>query len=311
MQVSNTVRTRLTLAILAVVVFALYLTTHFDLPSPLFAAVILSAAAVQAAAGSYLQTAVIAVASVCGPSAMQSLMSGQAAAGVAISAVQFLSAYGSVHLPSTTSPSAGVLPPTPPPIKDDSPAKSARAFFALATIYLILTAAAHAYLVRLPTYIAVLGNLSRPATRPSSPNLQVRSESARDQITRIAKANWVYHLAVALIFTVTLVGHFSLWHRADAHPSLRLSSRQLLFWFAQRTQTPILSSSYQRTFYSSTSVTFRAVYFAHSPRSSFGLALGSLPYQSLELRSYPYSSSATFRRQVLPSRLVLYRTLAS
>jgi equilibrative nucleoside transporter 1/2/3 len=203
--VSNVSRTRLHLVILAAVVFVLFLTTYTNFTSPSFATVVLFAAAMQAAAGSYLQTAVIAVASLCGPAAMQSLMSGQAAAGVTISAVQLLSAYGSVHLPSASPPSDGVLPPTPPPIKDDSPAKSARAFFALSTAFLLVTVAAHAYLIRLPTYVAIAADLSTPTTRPRSPSVRTQKEAVRDQIIRVAKANWVYEVAVALVFTVTLV----------------------------------------------------------------------------------------------------------
>jgi equilibrative nucleoside transporter 1/2/3 len=196
-------------------VFALYLTTHFAISSSTFATIILSAAGLQAAAGSYLQTSVIADASIFGPAAMQSLMSGQAAVGVALSAVQLITAYGSVHLPTVNSdfknPSTSILPPTPPPIKDDSPAKSARAFFALSTVFLLVTIVAHAYLVRLPAYTAVAGSVDQSGTRSRSPSLHGRSDGSeaqkahKTQILRVAKANWVYELAVAFVFIVTLV----------------------------------------------------------------------------------------------------------
>ena len=55
----------------------------------------------QAAAGSYLQTAVVAVAARLGAPALQAVMSGQAAVAVAISGVQLLSALASVRARSS------------------------------------------------------------------------------------------------------------------------------------------------------------------------------------------------------------------
>jgi equilibrative nucleoside transporter 1/2/3 len=196
-QASNRIRTRWTLTVLSVLVFILFLTTYIQFSPFMFAVIVLSTSALQAVAGSYLQTAVIAAAALFGPIAMQSLMSGQAAVGVALSAVQLISAYGSVHIPSATSDN--VI------LQDDSSARAARAFFGLSTLFLIGTILVHAWMVRLPAYVAISDQLDVPTTQEHSPESHARPESERAQIIRIAKANWVYEVAVALVMTVTLV----------------------------------------------------------------------------------------------------------
>lgn len=93
--------TILTLSFLSLL---LTLSTFTHLPTPLFVSFILLNGILQAAAGSYLQTAVVAVASLFGPATMQAVMGGQAAVAVAVSTVQVLSAGASLH----------ALPPPPP-----------------------------------------------------------------------------------------------------------------------------------------------------------------------------------------------------
>lgn len=199
-QTSNRTRTRWTLTVLSALVFILFLTTYINFSPFMFAFIVLATSALQAVAGSYLQTAVIAAAALFGPIAMQSLMSGQAAVGVALSAVQLISAYGSVHIPSATSDDIM--------LQDDSSARAARAFFGLSTLFLIGAIAIHTWLVRLPDYVAISDQLDAPITMQYSPDSHTRPESERAQIIRIAKANWVYEVAVALVMTVTLVCYF-------------------------------------------------------------------------------------------------------
>jgi equilibrative nucleoside transporter 1/2/3 len=184
---------------------------------------VLAAAALQAAAGSFLQTAVTAEAALFGPSAMQALMSGQAAVGVAVSAVQLLSAYGSVRgaLPSPSADGTVVVESAE---DDGSAAASARAFFALSTVFLLATVGAHAWLVRLPAY-ASLTDTSR-GVREDPDEHVVSSKDQRSQIMRVARANWVYEVAVALVFTVTLVQRPTLFTFCHAHTSHRQSSLQ-------------------------------------------------------------------------------------
>lgn len=209
-------RTRLTLLCLAALVFILF-TSTYSRPAPgvFFAFVLLNAAA-QAAAGSYLNTSVVAVSSLFGPIAMQSVMSGQAAVGVIISGVQVLSAAGSIHgAPDALAKQAD----------DDAAAQSAFVFFGLSTVFLFVTAGAHAWLIRLPEYKAVIkphGEHSRDPSRrlsidspvrrlslsiPSSPDTMrgLVSGMEKGRIMRVAKANAVYEFALAYVFIVTLV----------------------------------------------------------------------------------------------------------
>ncbi len=73
----------------------LTLSTFVDLPEGLFITFVILTGVALAGAGAYLQTSVIAVASLFGPSIIQSMMSGQAIIAVILSSVQLLS--GSFH----------------------------------------------------------------------------------------------------------------------------------------------------------------------------------------------------------------------
>lgn len=182
---------------------ALFTVSTFFVPSPgLFAAFVLFNGASQAAAGAYFQTSIIAVASLFGPSAVQAMMSGQAAVAVAVSGVQVIS--------SATSTMG-----KPRSFTGDGSAeeKSAFAFFLLATVFLVFTYGAHEYLVRMPLYNHVAGSLEEGAKISLGGEERSRSVSrSRSEVTderknvlRIAKANVSYEVAVACVFMITLV----------------------------------------------------------------------------------------------------------
>ncbi len=188
--------------------FALTISTYIH-PSPgvFFAFVLLNGMA-QAAAGSYLQTSVIAVASLFGPSALQAMMSGQAAVGVAVSGVQVLSSAASTR---GTSPSSSSVASSPEE-------GSAFAFFGLSTLFLVFSAAAQSWLVKLPAYTSLMDRIkhintvSHGGEDPNessglilSPQTQVFVSDKREQIIRVTKANITYNIAVAYVFAVTLV----------------------------------------------------------------------------------------------------------
>jgi solute carrier family 29 (equilibrative nucleoside transporter), member 1/2/3 len=172
------------------------------MPPGLFFAFVISNGLVQAAAGSYLQASVVAVASLFGPLAMQAVMTGQAVVAVLISGIQLLSASASVHSSSTV-------------INDGSAEeRSAFAFFGLSTLFLLATVAAHAWLVRLPVYKTVVvpfeqhSKLLVDATHRrersrSFSGEQLELQSSR--FSRIFKVNATYNFAVAYVFVVTLV----------------------------------------------------------------------------------------------------------
>ena len=176
-------------------------------PEFFFAFVVLNGIA-QAAAGSYLQTSIISVASLFGPTALQAMMAGQAAVGVAVSAVQVISAAGSLQGKSL-----------PQQVVDSKPEeRSAFAFFALSTAFLIFSAGAHAWLIRLPSYKAITGQFShiRQVSRgeavmeESLPDFvaapsHVVAVEKREQIWRVSKSNIIYNVGVAYVFLITLV----------------------------------------------------------------------------------------------------------
>ncbi|KAH8106313.1 nucleoside transporter-domain-containing protein [Cristinia sonorae] len=212
-QATTARRTLLSILTLTVLTFMFTVSTFITTsPGIYFAFVILNGVA-QAAAGSYLQTSVIAVASLFGPTAMQALFSGQAAVGVAVSAIQVISSAASVGTTATAEQLAESKPEE----------RSAFIFFGISTIFLLFSAAAHAWLIRLPSYKAVVGQFSHIRHRSrgetgasledsilsvtsllSTTGPKVDSAQRRTQIIRVAKSNIVYNLAVAYVFVITL-----------------------------------------------------------------------------------------------------------
>lgn len=184
---------------------ALLTISTFFTPTPgLFAIFVLLNGATQAAAGAYFQTSTIAVASLFGPSAVQAMMSGQAAVAVAVSGVQVVSSFTStIGKPRNYSGDGS------------AEEKSAFMFFLLATLFLVVTYFAHEYLVRMPLYTRVAGSLGEEAKISLGSEGHHRSVSrARSEtedtsnVLRIAKANANYEIAVACVFMITLVSPF-------------------------------------------------------------------------------------------------------
>ena len=200
-------------------------------PGAFFAFVLLNAVC-QAAAGSYLQTAVVAVAALFGPPAMQAVMSGQAAVAVAISGVQLLSALASVRAGSGAAAQIEA---------DDSAAaeRSAFAFFGLSTVFLVVCVGVHLWLVSLPAYKAVAGKRGASSGAEGTGLLaavagddadvdpveeRAHSKSEKGQVVRIARENATFNFAVAYVFTVTLVSRFSATFISPPSNSSRIAS---------------------------------------------------------------------------------------
>lgn len=192
---------------LALLTCLLTLSTFFHLPDGVFATFIITAGIALAAAGSYLQTSVIAVASLFGPTVIQSLMSGQAVVAVILSAVQLISATNSLRT-SQAGPADGV-----------AEAKSARLFFGISMSFLFACGAANVWMTRLPSFRAIVPN-DEPWIRrrlsvssdPRSPTLGGPHASVPDptkaiwdRILSVACRNIIYELAVTYVFIVTLV----------------------------------------------------------------------------------------------------------
>ncbi|KAG6877844.1 hypothetical protein C0993_003217 [Termitomyces sp. T159_Od127] len=166
-------------------------------------ALTLFVAAAQSALGSYLQTSVVAVASLFGPQAMQSMMSGQAAVAVAVSGVQVMSSALFIWKSSPEDITANA-------VSGDAEKDSARVFFAFSTIFLIMSAFAHNNLATKATYKALVAPLEHKVILETGiienePFRQEDFSSEWHRITQVAKANISFEMAVAYVFIVTLV----------------------------------------------------------------------------------------------------------
>ena len=156
-------------------------------------------------AGAYLQTSVIAVGSLFGPPAIQSVMAGQAAVAVVVSGVQVISSAASVVGKPRTYISDG-----------SAEEQSAFIFLALSTAFLIFCAGVHTWFIRMPVYKLVAASLENKSKnqhdtvreeerRELIPNGSATLQSDKANVIRVAKVNIVYEVAVALVFLVTLV----------------------------------------------------------------------------------------------------------
>ena len=177
--------------------------------------------ALQAAAGSYLSTAIIAVASLFGPQAVQSMMFGQAAVAVAVSAVQVITSAGSVWGLPEESIAAWVS-------DGKAEERSALIFFALSTVFLLGSAVAHHSMVKSQLYRTIAASLEHQHVRSLSMSISSlddetqglvssgRKESWTEQkarIKRVFKGNLTYEIGVAYVFLVTLVSRAAISFR--------------------------------------------------------------------------------------------------
>jgi solute carrier family 29 (equilibrative nucleoside transporter), member 1/2/3 len=191
----------------------LTLSTFIPLSEGIHATFIITIAIALACCGAYLQTSVVAVASLFGPTAIQSLISGQAVVAVILSAVQLISATGSLHSSQAGhGPAEGV-----------AETKSARLFFGISTSFLFACGAANAWMTRLPSFKGVVPDdepwirrrlsLSADLRSPRSPSLASPhlgapdSKANWDRILSVARRNILYEIAVAYVFMTTLVSY--------------------------------------------------------------------------------------------------------
>lgn len=180
--------------------------------------IILNGAA-QNAAGAYLQTAVVAIASLYGPGSVQSMMAGQAAVAVVISSLQVASAISSTWGKAATLVSDG-----------SAEERAAFTFFTLSALFLVVSAGAHTWFVKSPSYKAIAGSLELTAKSQLHASTTVSSQTVsrgrcgkgdeRQQAIRIGKSNILYEVAVMCVLAITLVCISPLVHRQVAHCSL-------------------------------------------------------------------------------------------
>ncbi|KAF9534989.1 nucleoside transporter-domain-containing protein [Crepidotus variabilis] len=194
---------------LVILNFCLTLSTLYT-PSPaVFFAFIVFNAIAQATAGAYIATSSMAVASLFGPAAIQTMISGQAAVAIAVSGVQVIGAATAViSKPKTSEVSDGA-----------AETRSAFFFFSLSTLFLIFAVFAHRWLVKTPEYQHVAAALERGpknSTAEHGHNSERRSligrrnsllgpiSDSRANTLRVAKQNITYEIAVCYTFLITL-----------------------------------------------------------------------------------------------------------
>lgn len=179
-------------------------------------------AAVQSTAGAYFQTAVVGLASMFGPFAIQAVFAGMAAVGVLVSLVQYITAAVSV----VKKIEPGLAPPVDDPDHNASASTSAFLFFSVSTLFLAFSLVVHAWLLRLPAF-RELQNATK-SSRISGLYLEEEEEEttaeevssptedrylvgvevpAKPEVSvwSVAKLNIMYNIAVGYTFVVSLV----------------------------------------------------------------------------------------------------------
>ncbi|KAG8913236.1 hypothetical protein FRC01_004654, partial [Tulasnella sp. 417] len=211
-------------------------------PGTFFAFVLLNAT-IQASFGAYFQAALVRLASLFGPYAIQAFFAGQAAVGVAVSAVQFIAAALAGERRSSND---GKSPSNVPTSLDDEKDRMLREastsafwFFSLSTAFLVFTYGTYLWLTKLPIYHEVVHPHLAPSTAVEE-NEEAEIEEAEEEersddegahrmstsmtesghllavhvesqvrdadvsILGVAKLNMFYNLAVGYVFIVTL-----------------------------------------------------------------------------------------------------------
>ncbi|PFH52589.1 hypothetical protein AMATHDRAFT_139820 [Amanita thiersii Skay4041] len=195
-------QTRKMILALSALTFMLIFLTFIRLSPGTFAFLVLLNAGAQAMCCAYLQMSVIAVGSLFGPDALQPISSGQAAVAVAVSGVQVFSAAASLWGIPREAIATYVSDGT-------AEAKSAFIFFAFSTVFLVVCAAVHRWLVATPVYQRIARPLEQfDSTNPEESSGLVAHETKKMRVTSrigaIVKANMIYEIAVSYVFIVTL-----------------------------------------------------------------------------------------------------------
>jgi len=204
--------TRINKSVLTVIVMLAILTVSpmFPFSGGTFFGIVILNGIIQSAAGAYFQTALVGIGALFGASTLQSLFSGQAASGVIVSVIQFISVLISVkdgHQDLNT--------------QDFAPSQSlaAATFFGVTTVCMIAGLVAHSVLQQTPSYRTVVlayeqgkGTIAEGEGQEEAPDenepfisqsVEVHT-SGTVKLADVARANVVYNAAVACVFIITL-----------------------------------------------------------------------------------------------------------
>jgi hypothetical protein len=181
-----------------------------NVPQTPFFYLVLLAGAIQSGAGSYMNTAVFALGALFGPTALQSAMAGQAAAGVLVSIVQLITTYSALRAPG-----------------NDSSGAAAFWFFTFSTAFMLVSLFSHAYVARQRAFRRVVEPFEEEQIARSGGAAGMGKDELR-HIARVTKANVIYNATVAFVFATTLVrlsSHLHLFSHSFVHRAYTPLSR--------------------------------------------------------------------------------------
>ncbi|KAF8510363.1 nucleoside transporter-domain-containing protein [Hysterangium stoloniferum] len=197
---------RRSLVMITLLNLVLTCSTFFTLSPIFFSLFVILNGMLQASAGAYLQSSVVAVASLFGPLAIQPVMSGYAAVGVLVSLIQVLTTLAGIR-------KASILDA----VDEEEAARGAFLFFASSTLFLLSTLVLHSWLLTMPAFRSVVipyeasKNLIRVdedrGTLVADRNVDDHKSLAsarRDHIIEVGKMNLEYNVAIGYVYLVTL-----------------------------------------------------------------------------------------------------------
>ncbi|KAF8132027.1 nucleoside transporter-domain-containing protein [Boletus edulis] len=206
-QSSSSRRISLSITAMTFVITSLCLSTFIrGTPSTFFAFVLFNAASI-AIAASYLCTAVYAQAALLGASALQFMLSGQAAIGVVVSSVQVASSVIAIWGSSPKSVSTVAMR-----ANDRTEETAARIFFGVSAVFLCITLVVYTRLMRQPFHKPVTGAMNHhpgdgtPDERIGliADQRRIASTDSNSHVYRVFGKNLIFMFSIAYVFVVTL-----------------------------------------------------------------------------------------------------------
>jgi equilibrative nucleoside transporter 1/2/3 len=179
-------------------------------PSTFFAFALFNAASM-AVAVSYMCTAVYAGAALLGTSFLQIVLSGQAAIGVAVSAVQVVSSMVALRGPPSKFVSIEIM--RADGREDHVEEIAARIFFGVSAIFLGIVLIAYTWLTRQSFYKSITSALEQhrrvgddERTRLVAENRRNPSTEPNSHVYQVFRQNLIFMFSITYVLAITLVG---------------------------------------------------------------------------------------------------------
>lgn len=222
----NTARIRASSVVFAVSFCLLAISPALPLSETAFFRFVILNGIIQSCAGSFLATAVIAVAALFGPGTLAVLFTGQGLVGAFIAVVQYISAASSFHADTLAPGPSSRFAPRDSLSESTNVSLYAFAFFGFAAFFTAITVGAHTSLVRTPLYRAVvLSPRTIKTVTPFEPDEEANEDGGLENqpflslsihedrtpgsdmtsVVELCTINVPFNFAVAWIYVVTLV----------------------------------------------------------------------------------------------------------